>query len=127
MSAVDEEDNSTIHRGSGNFLADQGVPNPDEFRVQALLGNRIALILEDRKQTAIAGIDEAALGHIVAGRSYRVDVWTLMKALLALGCDIDVGVSQPKEGVGVALVSVDDDDQAAAASSTRSCVGFEPR
>jgi hypothetical protein len=51
-------DDDLVIRGSGDFLADQGIADPAEFRVKSSLCHEIAAIAEQRGLTAaeIAGL-----------------------------------------------------------------------
>jgi predicted XRE-type DNA-binding protein len=91
-------DDTAIHRGSGDFLADQGIEDPDEFRVKAHLCNEIASILDVRKltQAKAAGITremQADLSRIVNSRFEDYSVWRLIKILSALGTDVLIAVN----------------------------------
>jgi hypothetical protein len=44
----EKQDDDQVVRGSGNFLADQGIADPDEFRVKTHLCHEIATISEQR-------------------------------------------------------------------------------
>jgi hypothetical protein len=43
-----EPEDDLVIRSSGDFLADQGIADPDEFRVKSHLGHEIAIIAEQR-------------------------------------------------------------------------------
>jgi hypothetical protein len=45
-------DDDVVIRGSDDFLADQGIADPDEFRVKSHLCHEIATIAEQRGLTA---------------------------------------------------------------------------
>ena len=91
-------DNTTVHRGSGDFLADQGVKDPEEFRVKAHLCNEIGLILEDRsltqeKAAEITGQKQSDISRIINGKFDEYSVWRLLKVLGALGADVVIAVN----------------------------------
>lgn len=97
--AAEAVDDTAVHHGSGNFLADRGIEDPDEFRVKAHLCNEIASILEVRKLTqekaaGITGQKQADLSRIVNSRFDDYSVWRLMKILSALGTDVLIAVNQ---------------------------------
>lgn len=76
--------------GSGNFLADQGYPDPSEARVKFLLANRIALAMEDRglRQADVCkltGLAQPDVSRIVNGNVSGVSVWRLLQALKSVG------------------------------------------
>lgn len=48
MAAQPAEDDLTVHRGSGDLLSDQGIADPDEFRVKSHLCHEIQTISEER-------------------------------------------------------------------------------
>lgn len=92
------EDDTTVHRGSGDFLADQGIKDPDEFRVKSHLCHTIASIMEARDLTQqqvadLAGHKQADISRIVNSRHAEYSVWRLMKILSALGADIGIMIN----------------------------------
>jgi predicted XRE-type DNA-binding protein len=92
------EDNSTVHRGSGDFLADQGIKDPDEFRVKSHLCHTIASIVEARDLTQQQEADlteqkQADISRIINSRHAEYSVWRLMKILAALGADVGIVVN----------------------------------
>lgn len=93
----EQKDDDQVVRGSGNFLGDQGIADPDEFRVKTHLCHEIATIAEQRCLTAtdLAGL----VGEPVEGvermlRSVHdgYEVWRLIKVLTALGADVGITV-----------------------------------
>ena len=98
----------TVHRGSGDFLRDQGIEDPDEFRVKTWLCHEIAAIAEARKLTsaaiaALTGRPEADVVRVVAGRHDGHDLWRLMTMLAALGADILITVADSGHERGTIL------------------------
>lgn len=84
--------------GGDDFLAEQGVADPDEFRVKSHLCHEIASIVELRKLTQaaaaeITGQKQSDLSRIINHRHNDYSVWRLMKMLSALGADILVTVN----------------------------------
>nr|WP_249808597.1 Uma2 family endonuclease [Bradyrhizobium sp. 48] len=84
--------------GGGDFLAEQGVADRDEFRVKSHLCHEIASIVESRKLTQaaaaeITGQKQSDLSRIITHRHNDYSVWRLMKMLSALGADILVTVN----------------------------------
>ncbi len=112
---TDDED-LTIHRGSGCFLTDQGYQNVAETRVRALLANRVALILEARGWSPVAaaeatGLEPEVFVHAHQGRLDKISVGDMIEALIRLGSDILITIGEAVEGErGVALVQGPDDD-----------------
>lgn len=93
-----EGDETAVHRGSGNFLADQGIADPDEFRVKAHLCHEIGAAIERRMltqaQTAkIVGLAQSDVSKIINGRLHDYSVWRLMRVLSALGADVLIAVN----------------------------------
>jgi hypothetical protein len=56
--SAEKRDEDLVVRGSGNFLADQGIADPDEFRVKSRLCHAIAVIAERR------GLDAAGVARL---------------------------------------------------------------
>lgn len=112
-----------IHRGSGDFLKDQGVADPEEFRVKAILANEIALIVSARgiSQDEVAkqvGLAQPDVSRIVNGRLADYSVWRLVKVLSSLGSDILVAVHPARDEPGIIMaqtVEPDSDDTVAPA------------
>jgi len=93
-----EDEDLTVHRGSGDFLADQGIEDTEEFRVKAHLCHEIATILDSRQLTqeqaaAITGQKQSDLSRIVNSRFDDYSVWRLLKVLSALGADVMIAVN----------------------------------
>lgn len=70
------DDDEVVHRGSGNFLADQGIEDTEEFRVKAHLCHEIATILEtlgltQEQGAKITGQKQADISRIVNSRDQR--------------------------------------------------------
>jgi hypothetical protein len=98
MRGADPDDELVIH-GSNDFLADQGILDPEEFRVKTHLCHEIATIAGQRGLTA-AGIGRLA-GETVQDAermmSYRhegYEVWRLIRLLCALGADVGIYVNR---------------------------------
>jgi predicted XRE-type DNA-binding protein len=93
-----EDEDLTVHRGSGDFLADRGIEDTEEFRVKAHLCHEIATILESRQLTqeqaaAVTGQKQSDLSRIVNSRFDDYSVWRLLKVLSALGADVLIAVN----------------------------------
>ncbi|MGY3617752.1 helix-turn-helix domain-containing protein [Bradyrhizobium sp. USDA 10063] len=84
--------------GGDDFLAEQGIADPDEFRVKSHLCHEIASIVEARKLTQaaaaeITGQKQSDLSRIINHRHNDYSVWRLMKMLSALGADVLITVN----------------------------------
>jgi predicted XRE-type DNA-binding protein len=98
MSGMESDDDLVI-RGSGDFLADQGIADPDEFRVKSHLCHEIATIAEQRGLTAIeigrlAGEAEQDVERMMNYRHDGYEVWRLIRLLSALGADVGIYVNR---------------------------------
>jgi predicted XRE-type DNA-binding protein len=85
-------------RGGDDFLLEQGVEDPDEFRVKSHLCHVIASIVEGREltQTHVAdltGQKQADISRIINYRHDDYSVWRLMKILSDLGADIGIMIN----------------------------------
>lgn len=83
--------------GGDDFLADQGIADPDEFRVKSHLSHEIATIAEQRGLTLadvarLAGEPEQDLDRIMSHQHGGYEVWRLIKVLTALGADFRITV-----------------------------------
>jgi predicted XRE-type DNA-binding protein len=97
-----QDDDLTIHRGSGDFLAGQGIEDPDEFRVKTHLCYAIATIIEAKGLTQsraaeLTGQQQTDISRIINSRHNDYSVWRLIKVLAALGADIGI-VINPDSG-----------------------------
>jgi hypothetical protein len=99
-----EPDDDLVVRGSGDFLADQGIADPDEFRVKSHLCHEIATIAEQRGLAAadvarLASESEQDIDRILNYRHDGYQVWRLIKLLCALGADVGISVAKlPRQG-----------------------------
>jgi predicted XRE-type DNA-binding protein len=112
---VEADEPMEIHRGSGDFLKDQGVADPEEFRVKALLANEIALIVTSRgysqeEAAKLVGLAQPDVSRIVNGRVTDYSVWRLMKALSSLGSDILVAVHPARDEPGIIMAQAVEPD-----------------
>lgn len=97
MSGTEPDEDLTVRRGSGDFLADQGIADPDEFRVKSHLCHEIATIAEQRGLAAaeiarLAGEPEQDVERMINHRHDGYEVWRLIKVLCALGADVGITV-----------------------------------
>lgn len=110
---TDDEDHTTIHRGSGCLYTDAGYPNPAEMRTKALLTNRVCVILEERGWRLMAAAEATGLDErvFVDAQRGRAGVGELIEALTRLGADIVITVGEAREGErGAVLVQGSDDE-----------------
>jgi predicted XRE-type DNA-binding protein len=94
-----EDDDELVIRGSGDFLADQGIEDPAEFRVKCHLCHEIATIAEKRglapnDVAMLAGETEQDVERILRSGHDGFEVWRLIKALCALGADVGISVNR---------------------------------
>lgn len=90
------DDDLTIHRTS-DFLAEQGIADPAEFRVKSHLYHEIATIAERRglapaEVARLAGEAESDIERIVRSRHGGYEVWRLVRILTVLGADVVIYV-----------------------------------
>jgi hypothetical protein len=90
------DDDLTI-RGGDDFLAEQGIADPDEFRVKSHLCHEIQTISERRglapaDLAKLAGEAERDIERILCSRHDGYEVWRLIKILTALGADVGIFV-----------------------------------
>ncbi len=103
------DDDEMIDRGSGNFLADQGIEDTDEFRVKAHLCHEIAATIEGAGLTQdqaakLVGLAQSDVSRIVNSRFDDYSVWKLLKVMTSLGSDVLISISPPTlEGTGVVM------------------------
>jgi hypothetical protein len=92
----DHDEDLTIC-GGDDFLAEQGIADPDEFRVKSHLCHEIATIAERRGLKSadvarLAGEAEHDLDRIMNHRHDGYELWRLIKVLTALGADVGIQV-----------------------------------
>lgn len=113
---TDDDEDMTIHRGSGCFWTDQGYSKPVEMSVRAALAHRLTAILQSRgwrhREAAKAtGLPAEIFWHSEKGRLDQVTVGDLIEALTRLGAGILISVGEAREGErGGAMVQGPDDD-----------------
>ena len=74
---------------AGDFLAEQGYPDPGEARLKFVLANRIALLMEDREMSPaqvaeLTGLAVSDVARIVSGSVRDCSAAQLESALGAL-------------------------------------------
>ena len=91
-----------VTRGSGNVLADIGVPEPEEELAKAQLASRIREIVRGSRLTQVAaaavmGIDQPKVSALLSGRLINFSSERLMRLLTRLGQDVEIVVkSKPR-------------------------------
>jgi predicted XRE-type DNA-binding protein len=95
----DCEKEELVIRGSGDFLADQRIEDPAEFRVKCHLCHEIATIVEKRglaphDVAVLAGETEQEIERILRSPHDDCEVWRLIKVLCALGADVGIFVNR---------------------------------
>jgi hypothetical protein len=83
--------------GGDDFLVDQGIADPAEFRVKSHLSHEIATIAEQRGLTPadvarLADEPEQDLDRIMNHRHGGYEVWRLIKVLTVLGADVVITI-----------------------------------
>ena len=116
LSAVmtDDED-LTIHRGTGCLWTDLGYPNSAEMATKSRLAALISDILRDQGWSPVAaavvtGLPEDVFAYAQRGRLGDISVGDLIEALTRLGCDILITIGAPENERGAVLVQGPDDD-----------------
>jgi hypothetical protein len=115
-----ELDDDPVIRGSDDFLADQAIADPDEFRVKSHLCHEIATIAEQWGLTAaeiglLSGEAEQDVERMMNYRHNGCEVWRLIKLPSALGADVSIYVNREsgnKKGI-VLSQTIQNDNEAA--------------
>jgi len=93
---------SAVHHSSGNVFADLGIPNPEQYMAKAELAAKILRIVQDRGMTQTAtgkllGISQPKVSALLKGRLDGFSSDRLFRFLNALGCDVRISISRPRE------------------------------
>jgi predicted XRE-type DNA-binding protein len=77
----------------------------DEFRLKSRLANKVALVAQDRglgvsEVASACSLPRDAVEAILEGLVHEIPLYTIMKALMALGMDIEIktGPSEMDQG-----------------------------
>jgi predicted XRE-type DNA-binding protein len=94
-----------IIESSGNIFADLGMANPEEHMLKAGLVSKLAEVIRamNLSQTAAAkvtGISQPDLSRVLRGQFRDMSAERVIRALIRLGSDVDIDVSQRGEPVG---------------------------
>jgi hypothetical protein len=113
--APSADDNTTVHRGSGDFLADQGYENPDLTRAKFFIAHCIAGMLEDRHLSPLDasmryGVDLGLLTAVCRGLADDCPLDGLIDALKAMGKNVLVAVSDAAEKTGILWATMTESD-----------------
>lgn len=110
----DDEDHTTIHRGTGCLWTDMGYDNAAEMSVKAALAHHLDATLQargwrHREAAEATGMPAEVFWHTQRGRLDQVSVGEMIEALTRLGCDILIVVGEPENEPGAVLVRGPDD------------------
>jgi len=83
----------------GNVFEDLGLPDAPELRIKARLAHQISRIIVKRNMTqmkaaAVLGIDQPKVSALVRGRLEKFSIERLCDFVRALGCDVDIHVTE---------------------------------
>ncbi len=97
-----------VEPSSGNVFADLGMANPEEHLLKAGLVSKLAEVIRllDLSQTAAAkqtGISQPDLSRLLRGRFRDMSADRLIRALIRLGSEVEIGVSRGGEPVGAPI------------------------
>jgi predicted XRE-type DNA-binding protein len=89
--------NNRVTPGSGNVFVDLEVREPDEALAKAELARQIAMIIEQEGLTqsqaaALLGIDQPKVSALLRGRLRDFSIERLMRFILRLGHNVQIGV-----------------------------------
>jgi predicted XRE-type DNA-binding protein len=92
----------TYEAGSGNVFADAGVPNAEEHLIKAHLVYKIDSLMKNRrlKQAEAAqlfGVRQPDVSKMLRGDFRQFSVERLLRFLVALGQDVEIVVSPPRD------------------------------
>lgn len=110
-----EEDNETIHRGTGCLWTDLGFSNPAEMEVRARLAAIITDVIRERGWTPgdaarATGMDTSIIRSARHGHLSQVSAGDLFEVVTRLGCDVGISVGPPENERGAVLVWRTDDE-----------------
>ena len=96
---------STVERGSGNVFADLGYPDADAHLLKAELVSHIDAILRQRGTTQteagrLLGLSRPDVSRLLRSDFREYSLERLFHLLIALGCDIDIVIRQPRSATG---------------------------
>ncbi|MHB8270978.1 XRE family transcriptional regulator [Bradyrhizobium sp.] len=109
------DDDVTVHRGSGDFLADQSYENPDLTRTKFFIAHCIAGMLEKERLSPLDasmryGVDLGLLTAVSRGLADDCPLDGLIDALKAMGKNVVVVVSDAAEKTGILWATTTESD-----------------
>ncbi|MBB4301196.1 putative XRE-type DNA-binding protein [Rhodobium orientis] len=92
-----DEKTDAVVVGSGNVFADLGLPDADEHLLKAEIVVQLKRLIAERQLTqtkaaTLIGMAQPDLSNLLRGQLRGVSVERLMRALTALGQDIDIRI-----------------------------------
>ena len=95
---MNERDDTSVTRGSGNVFADMGLPNPEDRLVKARLASRIYDVIEARgwtqKHTAsVLGVSQPDVSKVTRGQVREFSVSRLLDFLTKLDNRVTITLS----------------------------------
>lgn len=89
--------------GSGNVFKDIGLPRPDEALAKAELIRHLAVLIESKRLTQVQaarlmGIDQPKVSALLAGHLSGFSTDRILRFLIALGADIEIGLRPAPKG-----------------------------
>jgi predicted XRE-type DNA-binding protein len=94
-----------VEKGSGNVVADLGLPNPEQELLKARLTLQIYKIIKARGLTqtqagAVLGIKQPHVSALMRNRAGNFSVGRLIEFLTALGQDVRITVKPTRKARG---------------------------
>ncbi len=88
---------------SGNVFADLGLENPEELQVRALIGYHLIQLLKEKKLkqrgiSALLGIKQAEVSHLLNGHFSRFTTDKLLDFLKRMDQKVTIQISPHKQG-----------------------------
>src|SRR4029077_5971478 len=106
-----QEPDIPVTPGSGNVLADLGLPEPEEELTKAQLASHIRQIIQRRRLTQVAaaelmGIDQPKVSALLNGRLTNFSTDRLMRLLTTLGQDVEIVVKETSSSLDKGRIRV---------------------
>lgn len=97
-----------VTESSGNVFADLGMANAEEHMLKAGLVSKLAAVIRDldlNQTTAakVTGISQPDLSRLLRGRFRDMSADRIIRALIRLGSEVEIEVTQRGEPVGEAI------------------------
>ena len=92
-----------FEESSGNVFADLGLDNAEELQARAMIGFHVVEILRDKKLkqreiSALLGIKQAEVSHLLNGHFSRFSVDKLLDFLKELNQKVTIQISPRQQG-----------------------------